>query len=65
MTGITDRMKARYLRYKNMPSSVPYTSASDIRARQFGALRSFAFEPVMPVSVAAPVFRPLFMKVSS
>jgi len=63
--GVTDRMKNRYLRFKRIPVSRPYTTLADIRARQYGALRSFVFEPVTPVTVAAPLFRPLFMKVSS
>lgn len=63
--GITDHMKATYYAYYYMPLTHTGTPAADIRARQLGAIESAIFQPVVPVSVAAPMARPLLMKVSS
>jgi hypothetical protein len=63
--GTTALWMRRYYYFKNMPVTKSHTPVAEIRARQFGALRSFVFEPVVPVSVSAPLYRPLHMKVSS
>lgn len=63
--GITDRLKAKYHYFYYMSPTRPHTPAADIRSRQLGALESVIFQPVMPASVATPLVRPLYMKVSS
>jgi len=65
MFKVTEYLRAKYHYFLYMPSTHKGTPLADIRARQFGSLNSCIFQPVTPVNTAVPLYRPLFMRVSS